>query len=97
MKNTINIEQFGFIISDQMTGKDIFKAIKEVLETDEKCIVDFSNVKSMASFNAKQIFGKLYMDLGEEDFFNKIEIRNTTADIRMIITLGIQSEIADNQ
>jgi hypothetical protein len=49
----------------------------------------------MATFNAKQIFGKLYLELGANEFFEKLEIKNASDDLKLIIRLGIQSAIDD--
>ena len=50
----------------------------------------------MATFCAKQIFGKLYVDLGSENFFERIEILNASDDLKSIIKIGIQSAIQEN-
>lgn len=93
----IQLEKYGLIISDQELGNEIFSEISNILKSNSKCIVDFQNVKSMATFNAKQIFGKLYLDLGAAVFFSKIEIKNATDDLKLIIRLGIQSAIEDEE
>lgn len=91
----IELKKYGLIISDQHSGKIIYEKIKEEINSHSKCIVDFLDVKSMATFNAKQIFGKLYLELGSNDFFEKIEIKNASEDLKLIIRLGIQSAIED--
>jgi hypothetical protein len=92
----IEIKKFGLIVSDQDSGKVIYDEIKSQIEAHQKCIVDFHNVKSMATYNAKQIFGKLYLELGSAVFFDKIEIRNASEDLKLIIRLGIQSALEDD-
>jgi hypothetical protein len=91
----IELKKYGLIISDQDSGKVIYEKIKQKIESHEKCIVDFQDVKSMATFNAKQIFGKLYLELGSNNFFDKIEIKNASEDLKLIIGLGIQSALED--
>lgn len=93
----IQLEKYGLVISDQEIGKEIYSEITKILKSNPKCIVDFQNIKSMATFNAKQIFGKLYLDLGAVVFFDKIEIKNATDDLKLIIRLGIQSAIEDEE
>lgn len=93
----IDLNKYGTIISDQESGVNIYNEIKNVLDSNENCIVDCSDVKSMATYNAKQIFGKLYLELGSESFFEKIEIRTASEDLRLIIMLGIQSAIEDSE
>lgn len=91
----IELKKYGLIISDQDSGKVIYEKIKQEILVHGKCIVDFQDVKSMATYNAKQIFGKLYLDLGSNDFFEKIEIKNASEDLKLIIRLGIQSALED--
>ncbi len=91
----IELKKYGVIISDQNSGKVIIDKIKETLKLQDKCIVDFKDVKSMATYNAKQIFGKLYIELGSNVFFEKIEIKNASEDLKLIIRLGIQSALED--
>lgn len=93
----LGIINYGAIISDQKLGERILAEIQKAIKNDGVCIVDFKDVKSMATFNAKQIFGKLYIELGPENFFTKVEILNASEDIRIIITMGIQSAIEDSQ
>ncbi|MFA6151451.1 MAG: STAS-like domain-containing protein [Chitinophagaceae bacterium] len=90
------LKDFGAIISDQTSGDLIYNKIKEILSKNENCIVDFDNVKSMATFNAKQIFGRLYLELGSDVFFQKLQLENVSDDLRLIIRLGIQSAIEDS-
>lgn len=93
----IDLKKYGLIISDQDSGEIIYKKIKTEIALHNKCIVDFQDVKSMATFNAKQIFGKLYLELDSNDFFEKIEIKNASEDLKLIIRLGIQSALEDKQ
>lgn len=90
------LSDYGNIISDQETGDKIFRLICKVLKEQNNIKVDFDKIKSMATFNAKQIFGKLYIDLGADNFFNRITILNASDDLKLIISLGIQSAIEDN-
>ncbi len=91
----INLKKNWYIISDKDSREIINKEIKKVLEKHQRCIIDFQQIKSMATYNAKQIFGSLYLELGSEIFFERIEIKNATNDLKLIIRLGIQSAIDD--
>lgn len=91
MKN-LDINKFGPIISDRETGQEIYDMIKSRID-DTTLVIDLSTIKSMATFCAKQIFGKLYVELGAQQFFDKIEIQNASADIKTIIKIGIQSAL----
>ena len=95
--NTIKIENFGTIISTKESGKSILDLILSKLNNENKIKIDFLNVKSMATFCAKQIFGFLYVKLGSEKFFEKLEFNNTSEDLKTIIKIGIQSAIEEEQ
>lgn len=95
--NTIDLSSYGPIISDETKGKEIFDAMCRLLSNNNSIIVDMRNVKSMATFCARQIFGKLYLKLGASGFYNRVAIKNATDDLRTIIRLGIESEIAKNE
>jgi len=89
----IQLEKFGPIISDKKIGNDISKLIEKSLQSKKSIEIDFKNVISMATFCAKQIFGKLYIEHGAEFFFENIKMSNVNDDLKVIIKMGIQSAI----
>jgi len=90
----ISLNQYAPVISDEQTGLDIFESIKNALKSED-VVVDMTDVKSMATFCAKQIFGKLYKELGPNGFYTKIKIKNANDDIKVIIRMGIVSALND--
>lgn len=92
---TIKIDQFGPIISTKETGQIILELILEKLESHENLKIDLLNVKSMATFCAKQIFGFLYIKLGSEKFFERLEFINTSNDLKTIIKIGVNSALEE--
>lgn len=95
MKN-ISLDDFGPIISTKESGNKILSLITDSLKTNPKVSVDLGKIRSMATFCAKQIFGKLYVTLGAEKFFENIEIVNASDDLKSIIKIGIQSAIQES-
>ncbi|MGO4921462.1 STAS-like domain-containing protein [Maribacter spongiicola] len=95
MKN-ISLDDFGPIISTKESGNKILNLITDNLKSDAKISVDLGKIRSMATFCAKQIFGKLYVSLGAEKFFENVEIVNASDDLKSIIKIGIQSAIQEN-
>lgn len=89
----LKLESFGQIISDDTLGDAIFNKIKVMLASSDKLTIDFTNIRSMATYNAKQIFGELYKELGPANFFRRIVIKNASENILYIIRLGIQDSI----
>lgn len=95
MISTITLSNYGPIISDKSLGENIYTDVKAALKKNNDVIVDFSNIKSMATFNAKQIFGRLYLELGSTSFFEKIDLRNASPDLKLIIRMGIQNALEE--
>ena len=93
----ISLNDFGPLISDKKIGDEIYRQIKNGLEKDNILHVDFSEVTSMATFCAKQIFGKLYIELGSNVFFERIKFQNTNEDLKIIIKMGIQNALDDQK
>ena len=93
----IKLDKYGPIISNKVIGDEIYKSIKHVIiEEGGSMEVDLSGIKSMATFNAKQIFGRLYIELGAHSFFEKVRLVNASEDVKLIIKIGIQNAIEDN-
>ena len=90
---TVNLKEFGPIISDRETGFKIYNLIKAKNPHSTIVNIDMDGIKSMATFCAKQIFGKLYIDLTPSVFYNNIKIIRATEDVKLIIRLGIQNDV----
>lgn len=92
----ISLQKWGPIISDSEAGEEIYSILNNSLIENELIEVDFSSINSMATFNAKQIFGRIYINIGAEDFFKKVELKNVSQDLKIIIKMGILDAIEDN-
>ena len=89
----LKLAKYGQIISDDELGKKIADEIRLLLKKNIKVIIDFSGVQSMVTYNAKQIFGELYLELDSENFFKRIQLKNISSNLEYIIRLGIQDSI----
>lgn len=92
----IEIKKYGMVISDNEVGEKIYQEISECLKKTEVITIDFLDVKSMATFCSKQIFGKLYLELGASKFYERIQMKNVNSDVRLLIRIGIE-EALDKQ
>lgn len=91
---TINLSKFGPVISDEKTGNSIYNIIIYALKNNDTVIaIDMQDIKSMATFCAKQIFGVLYVELGSSEFYKKIKLENVSDDLKTIIKIGIVNAI----
>jgi hypothetical protein len=91
---TISLGKYAPIISDKEIGDDIYNQIKESLAKDDVVEIDLSEIKSMATFCAKQIFGNLFVELGSETFYERIILKNANNDIKSLIKIGIRHSIS---
>jgi hypothetical protein len=92
---TIELSKYGPILSSKSVGDEIYKLIKSELEMSDKLTVDLADIKSMATFCAKQIFGKIYIEIGSQAFFDKIIIKGADNDLKTIIQIGIQHALQE--
>lgn len=91
----IKLDQYGPIISDKAIGDEIYSKISDALEKKESVTIDFTGIKSMATFCAKQIFGRIYLELTPTVFFEKLILKNALEDVKLIIKIGIQNAIEE--
>jgi len=89
----IQLSDYGSIISDKQIGEKIYHTLSSALKKGVLVEIDFQGIKSMATFCAKQIFGALYLELTPPVFFEKIEMKNVSEDLKLIIKMGIQDAI----
>lgn len=92
----VKICSFGPIISDKAIGAKIYSEISSALKDKSVINIDFIGVVSMATFCAKQVFGRLYIEMGADLFFERIKFLNVSEDLKIIIKMGIQNAIEDN-
>lgn len=94
---TLSLNKYSPIISDKSIGQEIYDSIDNYLKKGESVEIDLGSIKSMATFCAKQIFGKLYLSLGSQTFFERVVIKNASEDVKTIIRIGIQNAIQELQ
>jgi hypothetical protein len=95
--NTISLGKYSPIISDKDSGDEIYSSIKDALSSEGPVTIDMDEIKSMATFCAKQIFGMLYLEIGSIDFFHRLIFINTSEDLKSIIRVGIQNAIEEKK
>ena len=93
----IDLSKYGPIISSKSVGNEIYLLIKETLNKNEKVTINLGNIKSMATFCAKQIFGKLYIELTSQIFFDRINFKGADNDLKTIIQIGIRHALEEKK
>ena len=91
----VNLISFGSVINDKETGEAIYNSIRKALQGMAPIEIDFSGVITMATFCAKQTFGRLYIELGPQEFFNRLVLKNANSDLKFIVRTGIESALTD--
>ena len=94
---TISLKEYGPLLSDKKVGEEIHKKINYQLGKTDIVNIDFGEITSMATFCAKQIFGRLYLELGSEKFFERVKILNANDDLKIIIKMGIQNALEESK
>jgi hypothetical protein len=90
---TIDLGEYGNAIVDTTTGDEIYVRLKHMLGTHEVVEVNLKRIVTMATFCAKQVFGRLYIELGPEVFFKRILLKDSSNELRYIITTGIKNAL----
>lgn len=93
----ISLSQYGPVVSSKTIGEEIYKLINGCLAKDQKVVVNLENIKSMATFCAKQIFGRLYLELGSQLFFERISLKGADNDLKTIIQIGIKHALEEKK
>lgn len=92
----LKIEKYSAVIANNEIGKSIYGDLLSLINRDEENIVlDFEGISVMTTFCAKQIFGKLYLDLGGEKFYSIFSFKNVSEDLKIIIQNSIQDAVDD--
>lgn len=89
----IKISDYSSVISDKSLGSRIYDDINMALSTNKSIVIDLDDVIVMTTFCAKQVFGRLFVLLGQEQFYERVLIRGATSDFKIIIQESIQSAI----
>ena len=90
------MDRFQNIVTRKVNGEEVYNLIKEHISKGEVIIVDFSGIDTMTTYFAKQVFGKLYTELGPEEFDNwrKIDEDKMSPDVDLVLRIGIDGALA---
>jgi len=97
MKKILLHSLSGAIISEHSIGEIITQQIKAALAEAQFVEIDFAGIKAITTFTSKQIFGNLYLSMGNNDFFKKLYIKNATDTIKRTIKSGVQDALEEKE
>ncbi len=90
---TIVLKDYGRVISESHVGKAIYADIESQLNKNGSISIDFTDIVSMATFCARQIFGTLYMKYGQVEFVSKLSLENANDSVKAVISEAIRYSV----
>ena len=91
----INLNKYAPLITRRELGDEIYSLIKEGLNVSDEVEILMTDVVSMTTFCAKQIFGRLYVELGREEYRRRVHLINSSDDVNFIIRIGITNAVKE--
>jgi hypothetical protein len=91
----IDLSAYAPIISDKNVGEEIYDKIKDAQPRTNSIEISMQGVISMTTYCAKQIFGRLYNQLGAKLFEQNINFDGVSEDLMLIIKMGIRNAMAE--
>jgi|GEM_PF-1338555 len=96
MKKTeiIQLSKFGNSMGTREFGRELREKSLELIKNGAGIIFDFSSINIISSAFADELFGKLFLELGEEAFKNNIRINKfDNEETRNLIILIINKAV----
>lgn len=96
MEYRLQMNQFRSAVTRKSDGDNVYQEIKTHLDGGDTIIVDFSGIDTMTTYFAKQVFGRLYTELGAERFTEKVKFDKSrmTDDVELVLKIGIAGVIS---
>lgn len=87
----VKLKDFGTSLGSRVLGKEVSNMID--FEKEDKIILDFQDVKMVTSSFADEVVGKNCAKLGLHNFFDKVQIVNTSEQIKLILKKAIMDRL----
>ena len=91
----LDLNKYAPLITRKDLGEEIYSALCKALDNNEVVDIEMGNIISMTTFCAKQIFGRVFVKLGREEFNKRIHMKNTSEDVQFIIRIGITNALKE--
>lgn len=89
----VKLKDFGTSLGSRVLGKEVSNLIN--FEKEDEIILDFDEVKMITSSFADEVIGKNCAKLGLHNFFDKVQIINTSEQIKLILKKAIIDRLAE--
>ncbi|MFH1440999.1 MAG: STAS-like domain-containing protein [Candidatus Omnitrophota bacterium] len=94
VRTIIHLNKYGSSMGTRELGSSIREEVLSLINQGNNILFDFSGVSVISSAFGDELFGKLYIELGEEIFKNKIKVNNfDNEESKEIILLIINNGI----
>ena len=92
--HTIKFFEFGSSLGTRDLGRKIREDVVTLIQNQKRIMFDFHGVHLISSAFADEIFGKLFLNLGEESFRENIKINGfDNEEDKNLILLIVQKAI----
>lgn len=89
----VDLKEFGTSLGTRVLGKEVSNLIN--FEKEDEIILDFEDVKIVTSSFADEVIGKNCAKLGLHNFFKKVQIINTSEQIKLILKKAIIDRLVE--
>lgn len=91
----LEMKRFKSLVTRKVDGEEVYNEIMSHLRQGEQVIVDFEEIDTMTTYFAKQVFGKLYIELGAAAFGMQIKFdeKKMTEDVALVVKIGIKGAL----
>lgn len=89
----VNLKDFGTSLGSRVLGKEVSNMID--FEKEQEIILDFEDVKMVTSSFADEVIGKNCAKLGLHNFFSRVQIINTSEQIKLILKKAIIDRLVE--
>jgi anti-anti-sigma regulatory factor len=89
----VKLKEFGESLGSRVLGKEVSNMIG--FEKEDEIILDFDEVKMITSSFADEVIGKNCAKLGLHNFFKKVQIINTSEQIKLILKKAIIDRLVE--
>ena len=90
----VDLKEFGTSLGSRVLGKEVSNMIDF---EKEKIILDFQDVKIVTSSFADEVVGKNCAKLGLHNFFKKVQIVNSSEQIKLILKKAIMDRLVEHE
>ena len=90
------MNRFRSVVMKKSDGESVYQEIKNHVDNGDVVLIDFTGIDTMTTYFAKQVFGRLYIEMGAEKFSEsiKFERERMTNDVELVLKIGITGAIA---